>query len=210
MTAPWSRSIGYRYDGYLQLDTLVDLDGGSTRILYNNERMPSVISLPTGLYSTMTYPSTHQTATVTYSDSTVDALLGLGFAFDSVRLVAQRQNPGGDTLNTYLYDADGRLTWFSKYHYDVGPTCGDDPHDGWECGPPPDPTETLLVRRVYEYDLLGNPDTVWTYDGEGWTYADAQSDTANRLVAFGTFSMEYDDAGNLTRKYMADTTQFNQ
>ena len=190
MQAPWSRAIGYRYNAEMQLDTLIDMWGGRTKISYDADRMPVSVTLPTGLIESLGYPSTHRRGSLRYSDPTIDHWVGQAFRHDAPSRAAERVNIYADTSRSFSYDAVGRVTGFTN-HYNTTPSCAWNADTGQQCSY--GSQTTLAGGESYSYDRVGIP----THDG-------AITGTRNRLTKFKGWTMEYDLDGNLTRRYFAD------
>lgn len=109
LTSPWTRSIGYRYNAEMQLDSLIDLAGGRTGLTYNDDRQLSLITLPTGVGIGRDYPSTHTAATISYSTYNLNHRIGAAYSYGERGLVEAKRNLAADTMTTYSYDAMDRL-----------------------------------------------------------------------------------------------------
>lgn len=204
LVSPWQRTAAYRYNNLLQLDTLQDLKGGITRLSYNGDRQLTKILLPTGLSIARDYPSTHITAEISYSNSSLNADLGVGYAHDARALIGSRVDLQQDTVRDYSYDRVGRLTGYedSEVETSTSTNCSGTElvsEDGGMCVP--EGNRTFIGGGGYTYDRVGNR----TDSGAEYELG------TNRLLAFAGYRMEYDADGNLTRKYWAaDSLQFNQ
>ncbi len=133
---------------------------------------------------TKDYPSVHDESSITYSNSTVNAKLGMTFGYDSLLAINQRGQAVGDTVMTYERYADSGFLHYYKLNLKTQ-SCGSDPDRGEECDP-----ATLLLMQVwgsYAYDKLGNR--------TGGTI-----DTGNRLTSYNGYTMAYDADGNLTSR----------
>ena len=130
------------------------------------------------------YPSVHDESSITYSNSTVNAKLGMTFGYDSLLAINQRGQAVGDTVMTYERYADSGFLHYYKLNLKTQ-SCGSDPDRGEECDP-----ASLLLMQVwgsYAYDKLGNSSTETV-------------ETGNRLRSYAGYTLNYDADGNLTSK----------
>ena len=187
----WSGSklIQYRYNGDLQLDTLIDLAGGRTPLLYNEEGIRASARLPTGMTLSFANPSSHRSGSIRYSVPGVDDAFGQAYKHAKRPLISERVNVYGDSTRSYLYDDDGQLTGYDDFHT-ANPVCVWDEDFGQLCGTT---GRTLLSSVRFSYDKAGNP-----------THGGAQVGTGNRLTRFDGMRLEYDADGNQTRRYVLD------
>ena len=189
MSAPWTRTIQYRYNSQMQLDTLIDLAGGRTRIAYDANRQASSITLPTGLDISVGYPSTGRPGSIRYSNAAVDDAFGQSYTYGKRPWVSERMNAYADTTRSYSYDNQGRLASFTD-HRNTSPSCAWNEDFGQQCSYG---SRTPFRSASYSYDKVGNP-----------THSGAQVTTGNRLTKFNGWNLEYDADGNVTRKYKRD------
>lgn len=110
MLGTGSTDISYRYNGEMQLDTLIGMWGGRTTVSYDADRLPTNLKLPTGLIESLGYPFTHRAASLRYSVPAIDNASGQGFRHDAGSRVAERVNVFADSSRAYSYDAAGRLS----------------------------------------------------------------------------------------------------
>ena len=199
MTSPWTRSIGYRYNARMQLDTLIDLAGGRTTLGYNEDGLESTRRLPTGLDVDRGYPSTHVTAMIDYWDATLREHLSRGYNHNARGLIGARRQryayafETGEEVREYGYDPAGRVGGFVDKRYPDSSNDGScsgfermDP-DGGACMPSGGNT---ILSESYTYDAVGNR-----------TDRSAVVEGGNRLTQFNGYTLSYDADGNLTRKY---------
>jgi len=190
--SPWADTIAYHYNRSVALDTLRDLAGGRTAILYDRHLLDSLITLPNGLSVTRQYPATHTTSQVMYNNGTVTTAIGAKYDYDTLGLVSDRHNlASNDTIiNTgrdYGHDALGRLTRYGDYTLSPPTHCEPyDPNDGWVCW---GGGKTYSTQEFYSYDKVGNR-----------TDLNAGIAAGNRLVNFNGDSLVYDDDGNLIKR----------
>ena len=189
MSAPWTRTIQYRYNAQMQLDTLIDLAGGRTRIAYDANRQASSITLPSGLGISVGYPSTGRPGSIRYSVAAVDDAFGQSYTYGKRPWVTERMNAYADTSRSYSYDNQGRLASFTD-HRNTSPSCAWNEDFGQQCSYG---SRTPFRSASYSYDKVGNP-----------THSGAQVGTGNRMTKFNGWNLEYDADGNVTRKYKRD------
>jgi RHS repeat-associated protein len=191
-SGPWTgaKTIGYRYNSEMQLDTLIDLAGGRTRLGYNADHQLASLALPTGMTISLGYPSTHRSGSIRYSVGAVDDAFGQSYRHNPRREVMERVNVYGDSIREHLSDAQGQLTGFTDRVL-ASPSCTWDPEDGQVCTG----TRTLVLSEAYGYDKVGNP-----------THQAAVVGTGNRLTRFKGYTLEYDADGNVTRRYQKDSS----
>ena len=192
--SPWADTITYHYNASFALDTLRDLAGGRTALLYDHHLLDSLTVLPNGIGITRQWPATHEPAQVTYSSGTVNAAIGTRYQYDTLGIVTDRHTVAADNSNTntgedYAYDGTGRLTRYGDYTLTQTPQpCGYDPSYGWDCGGAGS-SKTYSTQEFYTYDKVGNR-----------TDLNAQIAAGNRLIKFNGDSLVYDDEGNLVRR----------
>jgi len=195
LASPWADTIAYRYNASLALDTLRDIAGGVTTLVYDQHLLDSLLVLPTGLTITRQWPLTHLPAQVSYSDGTLNASIGAKYLYDSLGHVAydyrvSSTNGIADSARKYASDALGRLTSFADLSSFSG-TCSYGPL-GWSCS-----SAAVQDRLVtYSYDKVGNRKVV-----AGDTIA-----PGDREVRFNGDSLIYDADGNLTNRIRGGTT----
>ncbi|HVH66655.1 MAG TPA: RHS repeat-associated core domain-containing protein [Gemmatimonadales bacterium] len=193
--------IGHQYDVHMLLDSLTPghlntQTGQPITFVYSAEALDSVRTL-TGLNNlTMThsYPWTHRTDQVQLSDPTLTAALGTAYYFDSVGRAATRYhgsltNP--DTSRSFIYGPRGDLVQYADSSRNTSScfeACG-----GYHCIS----TTTFLDSTTYTYDSIGNrKDPSAPNGGIG---------SANRLLRWQNFRMDYDAAGNMVAKRTLST-----
>jgi len=112
--APWRDTISYRYNANMMLDTLIDLKGDRTTLVYDNDVLLRTVALPPPtLTITRVAHSTHLPSQITYYDATVNGLIGLNFDIDLHGRVWRRKKVAGDTTWTFTPDSVGRIVRYS-------------------------------------------------------------------------------------------------
>jgi RHS repeat-associated protein len=194
-TGPWTgtKTVGYHYNGLMQLDTLTDFAGGKTPFAYNGDGLETNRVLPNGMSIVRDYPSTHITSEITYL-GLLDPKLSVGYQQDSRGLVSARMNSARDTVMSYAYDRLARLTSYSFDHIinSTSTTCSGGAlrsPDGGVCAPTGGIKDNVYLDTL-KWDAVGNP----TNHGAAVT-------TGNRLTQYNGYTLDYDDDGNLTHKY---------
>ena len=204
MSGPgWTSSIGYRYDSYLGLDTLIDVAGGRTSMQYNPDRQPIAWNLPIAQASTVRgYSSTHAPAYILYQNSHINAAIGTRYGYDALSRVQEQLNSAQNAGRSFTRDSLGRLSHDSTFHYEsTAPVCEPIYENN-----PPEPGDVPIrysctdsiqnkisdVVRTFTYDRVGNR-----------TDLGAITETGNRLTSFNGLTLEYDADGNLTLKRQA-------
>jgi RHS repeat-associated protein len=197
MSAPWARSIGYRYNSRMQLDTLIDLAGGRTALEYDDDQILTATHLPNGFNITNGITSTHAAAQYSFDGPLLFHRLDTGFSLDSLGRRAIRWNAAGDSSRNYGYDRAGRLSawqdWFVSSETCTGTVWSADNGPG-ACDPMP--YRELQNGESYIYDAAGNR-----------TDQSAIVDTGNRLTRFGPYAMQFDPDGSMTSKIGNGKTQ---
>jgi RHS repeat-associated protein len=204
-------TIGYHYDAWSRLDTLSNgtltgIPAQKTRYAYGIESLiTSKTHLGLNNLNVSYQPTwTHMTDEVQLSDSTLNAALGWGYYYDSLGRVVKAKHGtwnAPDTVRSIAYDSAGQLVAFgdSAYTYQQVP----DPCTRSMAGDPcPNPSPEITVAWVrngtFKYDSVQNrKDTLATSGG---------LDPANRLRRWQRYRMDYDLAGNLTRKRLLSAT----
>lgn len=189
------------YDVRGALDTLVDLNGRKTVLGFNNDRLPTGLTLPTSPAVTVThsFPSTHSPAQITYSNASLDDLLGFKYEYDNMGRVTERLNNRMNLGHEFHYDELGRLRLERRFGYALGaePSCPEGADHGFRCDTA---VKTYLDTTYYSYDKVGNR-----------TDRNAITETGNRLRRLDGDSLLYDLDGNLVRRFrIPDSTVFNQ
>jgi RHS repeat-associated protein len=186
----WKRARYHQDLSTGNLSFLRDFGGRTTYLYYNGEGALRQMNLPNGEAATFTYTSNHQLTRIGYSGS-LNAPAGQEFAYDAANRVASRGNAAGTRYRDYLYDSNGRLLQETDYERSLRDSrCYEDANYGWVC---PDRSDYPVVGgRTYSYDLGGNP-----------TDRGAAVQPGNRLTVYDGWTLQYDDEGNLTRKYKA-------
>ncbi len=197
----WTSTVGYRYDVFLGLDTLIDVAGGRTRITYDMDRQPDGWTLPMGVAIESAYSSTHMLGKVRYpSHAALDTAVGVNYGYDDLSRVRERLSFNMKQGRGYTRDALGRLTHDTAFYYLPGTQeCtpiyednqiySEDPPIRYDCTSESNKVIDTVRTRTFSYDLVGNR-----------TDLSAVTDTGNRLVSFNGYTLEYDAAGHLTRK----------
>ena len=194
------RSIAQTYNARGQLQTMRDIGGGTTTFTYNADGQEDSRSLPNGLMVGHDYPSTHVTSGVAYSETTLNARLGLGYHHNlngqvDGRRMADLASPDGSTevVRRYEYDPRGWMKSFLDERV-TAPTAGTcsgaslEDEDGGACMPPRGGTAYPLAGHTYTYDEVGNrKDSGATLDG-------------NRMTGLDSYTLSYDLDGNLIQK----------
>ncbi|HEX5438979.1 MAG TPA: RHS repeat-associated core domain-containing protein [Gemmatimonadaceae bacterium] len=199
----WTAAIGYAYDAVThQLDTLTDLAGGKTVLGYNADRLVSTTRLPTtsGLTVSRSYPSTHLTSLLSYSEAALNGVLGTSFAETpngqlSQRIPVDQPGDGSQVGHEFRYDSLGRVVGSDDYTIAAGTEnlCGGTQlidADGNPCIVPAPGAKDSTNLQTFAYDKVGNR-----------TDSDAVVAVGNRLVRFDGDSLVYDLDGNLTHRW---------
>lgn len=202
LSGTWTRSIGYRYNARMQLDTLIDFSGQRTHLVYDRDGRKTDVVLPSGLNVGYRYSSVHRATRIEYTDNAaLDRALGTGYSHESRGWVEKRHVAQFDTARVFTYDKAGRLRFATDEVPIPGTpsTCGPyfiDPDTGEECRPEV-PGSSQVIRSVeYTYDESGNR-----------TDRNAVIGAANRPSAFDGYAMTYDEDGNLLSKSNGTSTQ---
>ncbi|HYL55349.1 MAG TPA: RHS repeat-associated core domain-containing protein [Gemmatimonadales bacterium] len=201
LTAPsvWGGTqflVGHHYDVHMLLDSLMPghLDtqtGQAITFIYSAEAMDSIRTLTglNNLTATHSYPWTHRTDQVQFSDPTVTGALGTAYYFDNAGRLATRYhgslaNP--DTSRSFSYGPRGDLVQYADSNRQGSScvfVCG-----GYHCIS----STTFIGSTTYTYDSVENrKDPSASNGGIG---------SANRLLRWQTFRMDYDAAGNMVAK----------
>src|SRR6185437_1164413 len=204
-------TIGYHYDAWSRLDTLSNgtltgIPTQKTRYAYGLESLiTSKTHLGLNNLSVSYEPVwTHMTDEIQLSDSNLNAALGWGYYYDSLGRVVKAKHGAWnspDTVRSIAYDSAGQLVAFgdSAYSYQQVP----DPCTRSMAGDPcPNTSTQFTITPVrfgsFKYDSVGNrKDSLVTGGG---------LDSANRLRRWQRYRMDYDAAGNLTRKRLLSAT----
>lgn len=201
--------LAYHYDIHELLDTLTPgrlntQSGQPIAFRYSAEGMDSVRTM-TGLNNlliTRSYPWTHRTDQVQFSDASLGSALGTAYNFDNAGRMATRFHgsiTSPDTTRTFTYDRHGQIAQYTDtvHHYGTSCTWW---YDGIHCYGTDTPT--LLGSTTYAYDSVWNRKDPSAPNGG--------LDPANRLRRWQSYRMDYDAAGNMTVKRtlsVADTTK---
>lgn len=191
----WQRSLGYRYNQHMQLDSLIDFTGQVTTIGYDARGLRTGVTLPQGMATAYTYSSVHRASRIQLtSDLALDRAMGTAYSHDFRSFVGKRYIAQFDTMRVFTYDAAGRLTQFTDQVAIPG-TPGNceshiiDPDTGEVCDPSR-PGSYQTFRSVnYSYDAAGNR-----------TDGNAVVGSGNRTQSFEGYALTYDFDGNLTSK----------
>jgi len=153
LNVPWTATIGYHYNAYMQLDTLTDLAGGQTAIHRDGDLLPDTLSLPSGLGIAGRYPAPHGTGEVSFTDGAVNYAIGKRYDYNNVGQVADRYNVRMDTGREFRYDALLRVSAFLDFFLDCGVDTWDSIH-GYGCSAPVKTYQSN--QEFYTYDKVGN------------------------------------------------------
>jgi RHS repeat-associated protein len=201
---------GHHYDVHELLDALAPARSDTQTsqpitFVYSVEGLDSIRTF-TGLNNlTMThsYPWTHRTDQVQLSDPTLTAAIGTAYNFDSAGRMATRYhgslaNP--DTTRSFSYGPRGDLVQYTDTSHHYTTSCvwifG-----GRYCNDPQD-HPSFIGATTYAYDSLGNRKDPSAPNGG--------LDSANHLLRWQTFRMDYDAAGHMTVKRRLSATDTNQ
>ncbi|HEU4457319.1 MAG TPA: RHS repeat-associated core domain-containing protein, partial [Longimicrobium sp.] len=189
----WRRARYYHDLSTGRLSFLSDPALRTTYLYHNGEGAVRQMDFPTGQIQTFGYTSSHQLSRIGWSGSTLGSAAGLELSYTDGGQVASRGNASGTRYRDYDYDPNGRLRLETSTQRTLRDSrCGDDPDLGWVC---PDRADyTVTGSRAYTYDPAGNP-----------TDRGAVVVAGNRLTAYDGWTMEYDNEGNLTRKWKSGT-----
>lgn len=201
LSGTWSRSISYTNYTTGQIYQLIDVAGGKTTVGYDDRRLATSYTLPTGNTINLRYPSTSQAAHVSHSHTGLNTAFGVRYQQDRLAQTVSRSNTGGDSLREMTYDAHGQLRGISDYRVSTSTATCDwrwDPDTGEHCET--ETTRTLLGQATYTFDPVGNR-----------TDRGAVVGTGNRVTSVDGYTLTYDNDGNITRKYWtANTAVFDQ
>ncbi len=199
-------TVAHHYDAYLRLDTLRNFAGEKATFAYNPEGLVTSHTLLglNNLNRSHDYVWTHSGMMDTLSDSTLNARLGWGLYFDSAgRVVGANHGEWStpDRTRAFAYDSSGQLVAYgdTAWTYNAAP----EPCTRSLAGDPcPNRTQNITLSAIgsgkYVYDSVGNrKDTLAAAGG---------LDPGNRLRRWGLYRMDYDAAGNLTRKRLLSAT----
>jgi RHS repeat-associated protein len=184
IVSPWADTIRYAYTAAMELDTLVDIEGGSTRFTYDSHRVPLQVTLPNGTTISYTFPSVHTRGKVTYSSPGPNYTLGVMYGFNGNGLVKDRVAVTLDEGVEFVYDVL-RLSIARNFTMDPSNKCQDLP-EGTSCSLA---HKTYGASSTYTYDKVGNR-----------TDLSAVVAWGNRLVKFNGDSLVYDADGNLNKR----------
>lgn len=202
MTAPWTRTVGYRYDARMQLDTLIDVAGGRTTMAYDADGARVDTRYPSMLQALAAIPSSHVPAGTYYSALAARPLTH-GILQDRLGRVSERWDAGEDTATAYTYDERGSLRRAHTYAYVAPPLCAQPTTSTF------DPDFGRRVMPSAAPDCEGSPhdqvDLAWAWDGAGNPTAGVE--TGNRLRSAAGYAMQYDAEGNLVSKVGNGRTQ---
>lgn len=191
MSAPWSRSVGFASYVTGQLHQLTDVAGGKTSVAYDERLLANAYTLPTGNTIHLRYPSTAQPAHVTHSAATLNETYGVRYRQDGLVQTVARSNALGDSLRELSYDAHGQLSGITDFRLVASPggcLWQFDPDTGERCHN--EVNRSVLGQQSFSYDAVGNR-----------TDRSAVVGTGNRVTSFDGHTLEYDEDGNLKRKY---------
>lgn len=187
VSGPWgSGNSIYLYTSRGSLEALRDLAGRWTELRYNRDGLLDTLRLPTTdtAASSRRYTPAHQLAGV-QSES---AQQSREYGYSALGLVLRDSIWGGTAgvgwEHQYGYDALHRVTEWELHKFGRKRVCTT------ERGCVTEDTDSLAQSLTFSWDAVGNP-------------TGAARDPGNRLRAWAGFSMDYDAAGNLRRKYNA-------
>ncbi|MCG8468903.1 MAG: hypothetical protein MJB57_11985, partial [Gemmatimonadetes bacterium] len=188
-------SIGYAFNATGQLETLTDVDGGTTTMGYNANLQADEIDIaavPGNQNVLYQYPSTHRTAKVQFGHTTLNDAFELKMRQDELGRTIDRHRVGVDTTRFFNYDDVGRLERYEDWEFDSS-SCPFNPDKGNMCI---DGNMVFSDAVDYTYDDVGN-----RLD-HGATVSNG-----NRLDAFDGYTLTWDDAGFLLSKTKTGFTQ---
>ena len=129
----------------------------------------------------------HSLARLAYAPAGAQTAFGMEFVHDSLGRLVEARDSNRSRFERYGYDAAGRLVGFSRWQTSSACTATDTTSDlGALCTT----GSSRLDTATFTYDLAGNP------NASGDTV-----DTGNRLRAHAGYHFEYDNDGNVTRRY---------
>jgi RHS repeat-associated protein len=143
------------------------------------------LSYPTGDTVSFEYTSQDGIARVAYNRPALEQNLGVLYRRDALGRVIRRIDARLDSAWVYRYDGAGRLARFGAY--DPG-TCALSGGEGYDCSVQAIDTTTWTIHA---YDGVGNR-----------TDQGAVVQAGNRTTRFGPYTMVYDSAGFMVRKYL--------
>jgi RHS repeat-associated protein len=192
ITSPWLDTVRFTYSSAMELDTLVDFAGGTTRINYDSHRAPVTVTLPNGVVVNLTYPSVHSSGQVTYSGTNsmvLNGTLGVNYGFEDRGLILDRLRALVDDEGIeFEHDGLRRLIARREFVLEGVGRCETDA-EGTHC---PNMDKVYGDSVKYSYDKVGNR-----------TDAGAVPAWGNRLVKFNGDSLVYDADGNLVKRIRA-------
>ena len=184
MLSPWSRTIQYAYNSAAQLQTLTDLDGNTTSLSYNADRQLDSLLLPGNQAIRFNIPSTHTRSKTEYSSVSLDTVFGVENQLDTLGRVSFSIDR---RMAFYAYDDASQLIAIGTVD-SLSQGCTSDPDFGSWCA-----WYGTTVTDVWDYDKVGNSGDTIT--------------TGNRVTFVDGYTIEYDDDGNVTRKFKAGFDQ---
>jgi len=210
--ALWGSSqytVGLHFDAFMRLDTLTNFADDKERFTYTSEGLvnTSVFMGLNNLTITMDYVWAHRSYQAQLSDSSLNAAIGWGYAYDDdgrINRAKHGQWSMPDSIRSFAYDSAGQLSAYgdTSYAYQTQQSNCTRSLAGDPC-PSSDMvyTKSWVRSATYAYDsVLNRKDPAAPGGG---------LDPANRLRRYGLFRMDYDADGNLIVKRLlsgADTT----
>jgi YD repeat-containing protein len=176
-------------------------------LTYTPDQLVERVTLPTGTPTDTTrlrmsfgYTPLHAPAKIGFSRPGVEAALGRSYAHDELERIAviYRQSAlGGQERRVMSYDSLGRIADYLDVRiWESDETVCEpvSPPNLPECHPVAVQHVDTLRQERYAYDKADNR-----------TDRGAVVQTGNRLTSFAGYTMEYDDDGNLVRKFRLDS-----
>ncbi|NUO95714.1 MAG: RHS repeat-associated core domain-containing protein [Gemmatimonadaceae bacterium] len=180
---------GYHFNALGQLDTLTDVGGGKTSMLYDIEGLLVATKLPSGVQVSTPGAPTHGAGEITYSTTALNSALGALHTYDPLARLGDRLNAAGTSGREFRYDDVGRLTGFADFS--IPQNCYRDP----------DTKERTCNGGDKAY---GGASALYTYDAVGnRTDNGAAVELGNRLARFGADSLIYFADGSLQQRLKA-------
>jgi RHS repeat-associated protein len=200
-----------------QLDSITDFRGGVTKLRYDAEWLLDTLVLANGVKRFATHPWTDGPGVMRWERPNGVALpFGGAHGYDKLGRLVQRLEPDSQTVRGFAFDPLGRLTAAAD---STTGTCAPyysgnteeasvpgEPPAGYTCsgnGPINNAT------RSYAYDAVGNRAGAGSVITTGNRVEQLSVHRAPNDVVL--MALEYDNDGNVTRKYqVSDTLAFNQ
>ena len=116
---------GYHYNALGQLDTLTDVGGGKTSMLYDVEGLLVGTTLPSGVQVSTPGAPTHGAGEITYATAALNSALGALHTYDPLARLGDRLNAAGTSGREFRYDDVGRLSGVADFS--IPQSCYRDP-----------------------------------------------------------------------------------